>query len=175
MTVSEWFVGLLQPPYEPHEYGLALGGLLLAGVVLALLRAGRRGQAPGDPPYALRYKRHLHREYQRATLQQRSSSRRLRWDRYLKPAALLVVGVFLLVGWLAREDEGHDITRRSNGVIIRRGTDITWSPSAAGGPAFYPSCSSARAASAAPLTAGEPGYRSALDEDGDGLACEPWR
>lgn len=61
MTLSEWFVGLLEPPHEPYEHGLALCGLLLlAGFVVVLLRAGRRSQAPGNPSYALRYKRHLH-------------------------------------------------------------------------------------------------------------------
>lgn len=38
--------------------------------------------------------------------------------------------------------------------------------------AYYGSCAAARAAGAAPLYAGEPGYRSALDRDGDGVACE---
>lgn len=38
--------------------------------------------------------------------------------------------------------------------------------------AYYGSCSQARAAGAAPLYAGQPGYRSGLDRDGDGVACE---
>lgn len=37
---------------------------------------------------------------------------------------------------------------------------------------YYDDCSDARAAGAAPLYAGEPGYRSGLDRDGDGVACE---
>jgi hypothetical protein len=37
---------------------------------------------------------------------------------------------------------------------------------------YYANCSAARAAGAAPLYAGEPGYRSRLDRDGDGVACE---
>jgi hypothetical protein len=37
---------------------------------------------------------------------------------------------------------------------------------------YYPSCKAAKAAGAAPLYAGEPGYRSGLDGDGDGVACE---
>ncbi|CRZ18200.1 excalibur calcium-binding domain-containing protein [Mycolicibacterium neworleansense] len=36
----------------------------------------------------------------------------------------------------------------------------------------YPSCAAARAAGAAPLYAGQPGYSSKLDRDGDGVACE---
>jgi hypothetical protein len=38
--------------------------------------------------------------------------------------------------------------------------------------AYYANCAAARAAGAAPLYRGEPGYRSALDRDGDGVACE---
>ena len=34
-------------------------------------------------------------------------------------------------------------------------------------------CNSARAAGSAPIFAGEPGYRSEMDGDGDGVACEP--
>lgn len=43
-------------------------------------------------------------------------------------------------------------------------------PSQAG--AHYENCSEARAAGAAPLRRGEPGYRDALDRDNDGVACE---
>ncbi|WP_018683859.1 thermonuclease family protein [Actinokineospora enzanensis] len=38
--------------------------------------------------------------------------------------------------------------------------------------AYYKNCDAARAAGAAPLYRGEPGYRSALDRDNDGVACE---
>jgi hypothetical protein len=38
--------------------------------------------------------------------------------------------------------------------------------------AFYQNCTAARAAGAAPLHVGEPGYRPSLDGDGDGVACE---
>ena len=37
---------------------------------------------------------------------------------------------------------------------------------------YYPNCAAARAAGAAPIYVGEPGYRSGLDRDGDGVACE---
>lgn len=36
----------------------------------------------------------------------------------------------------------------------------------------FPSCAAARAAGAAPLRAGRPGYSRKLDRDGDGVACE---
>lgn len=41
--------------------------------------------------------------------------------------------------------------------------------------AFFPNCSAARAAGAAPIYRGEPGYRGQMDGDGDGIACEPYR
>jgi len=37
---------------------------------------------------------------------------------------------------------------------------------------YYKNCSEAKAAGAAPIYAGQPGYRSALDRDHDGVACE---
>lgn len=40
---------------------------------------------------------------------------------------------------------------------------------------YYKNCAEARAAGAAPIYEGEPGYRSELDRDGDGIACEPKR
>ena len=39
---------------------------------------------------------------------------------------------------------------------------------------FYARCDDARAAGAAPMRRGEPGYRPALDRDSDGIACEPY-
>ncbi|MDC7122671.1 excalibur calcium-binding domain-containing protein [Cellulomonas fimi] len=45
-------------------------------------------------------------------------------------------------------------------------------PTGGGASAYYGSCADARAAGAAPLYAGEPGYRSGLDRDKDGVACE---
>ncbi len=40
--------------------------------------------------------------------------------------------------------------------------------------AYYPNCAAARAAGVAPIQRGEPGYRSRLDADNDGIACEPY-
>lgn len=41
-----------------------------------------------------------------------------------------------------------------------------------GGSVYYENCDAARAAGAAPVYAGDPGYGSHLDRDGDGVACE---
>ncbi len=40
------------------------------------------------------------------------------------------------------------------------------------GPVHFSNCTEARAAGAAPLRRGEPGYRPAMDRDNDGVACE---
>jgi hypothetical protein len=37
---------------------------------------------------------------------------------------------------------------------------------------YFSSCADARKSRAAPLWRGQPGYRSGLDADGDGIACE---
>ena len=37
---------------------------------------------------------------------------------------------------------------------------------------YYKNCSEARAAGAAPIHNGQPGYSTNLDRDGDGIACE---
>lgn len=37
---------------------------------------------------------------------------------------------------------------------------------------YYRNCTEAKAAGAAPLRLGDPGYRAALDRDKDGIACE---
>jgi hypothetical protein len=42
-----------------------------------------------------------------------------------------------------------------------------------GGGSFR-NCAAARAAGAAPIRRGQPGYASHLDADGDGIACELW-
>jgi hypothetical protein len=41
-----------------------------------------------------------------------------------------------------------------------------------GGDVYYENCDAARAAGAAPVHAGDPGYGSHLDRDGDGVGCE---
>ena len=40
---------------------------------------------------------------------------------------------------------------------------------------YYPGCNAARAAGAAPIYRGQPGYRAEMDGDDDGIACEPHR
>ncbi|CAJ1493790.1 excalibur calcium-binding domain-containing protein [[Mycobacterium] kokjensenii] len=54
------------------------------------------------------------------------------------------------------------------------GAGIALAPVAAADP-YYKNCTAAREAGAAPLYEGDPGYRTELDRDGDGIACEPKR
>ncbi|RCW82021.1 excalibur calcium-binding domain-containing protein [Phyllobacterium bourgognense] len=44
-------------------------------------------------------------------------------------------------------------------------------PAAASG-VYFPNCTAARAAGAAPIRVGQAGYARKLDRDGDGIACE---
>lgn len=41
-----------------------------------------------------------------------------------------------------------------------------------GASTYYPNCTAVRAAGAAPIRSGDPGYGAHLDRDGDGVACE---
>ncbi len=47
-----------------------------------------------------------------------------------------------------------------------------YSDGSSSGSAYYKNCTAARAAGVTPLYAGDPGYASHLDRDGDGVACE---
>jgi hypothetical protein len=51
-------------------------------------------------------------------------------------------------------------------------TTVAPAPAPGGGSAYYANCTAARAAGAAPIYRGQPGYSSTLDRDGDGVACE---
>ena len=79
-------------------------------------------------------------------------SRRRKRLRQVGMIALLTVGIFVI---------GMAITN--------------WNSLRAKLPTYYPSCAWARWAGAAPIERRAPGYRSDLDADDDGTACEPIR
>ncbi len=54
----------------------------------------------------------------------------------------------------------------------RRPTTTTTPPGNGGEGTYYANCAAVRAAGRAPLHRGQPGYRSGLDRDGDGVACD---
>jgi hypothetical protein len=63
-------------------------------------------------------------------------------------------------------------------AVVQSAVIATHDPARKHSPAaevYYPNCDAARAAGVAPIYAGEPGYRKALDGDRDGIACEPYR
>lgn len=75
-------------------------------------------------------------------------------------------------GGLAADGCHND--RRNGGRHCHRGPaqPVRVPQRALGGDVYYPNCAAARAAGAAPIRAGEPGYGGHLDRDGDGKACE---
>lgn len=74
-------------------------------------------------------------------------------------------------GGLAADGCHND--RKNGGRHCHRGPSAgqTKTPSQSG-EVYYPNCSAARAAGAAPVRRGQPGYGKHLDRDGDGVGCE---
>lgn len=64
--------------------------------------------------------------------------------------------------------------RKNGGRHCHSGSDAPAKPQRAfgGSAVYFPNCSAARAAGAAPVRAGQPGYARHLDRDGDGIGCE---
>lgn len=83
-------------------------------------------------------------------------------------------------GWHPREDEyiaADNATAHmcpGFGSTSGRGITSTTAGASTGtnGDVYYQNCAAVRAAGAAPLLRGQPGYRTALDGDKDGVACE---
>lgn len=66
------------------------------------------------------------------------------------------------------EDNSGDAKGSGSGSKVKASPQ----PTATVGTVYYKGCAEARTAGAAPLKKGDPGYRSNLDGDGDGIACE---
>jgi Excalibur calcium-binding domain len=75
-------------------------------------------------------------------------------------------------GGLAADGCHND--RKNGGRHCHGGNDGSPPPvqRAYGGSVYYVNCTAARAAGAAPVRAGQPGYARHLDRDGDGVGCE---
>ncbi|AGG66861.1 excalibur calcium-binding domain-containing protein [Corynebacterium callunae] len=71
---------------------------------------------------------------------------------------------------VVQEDDSYLST--SNSAPQRFATIPDPEPATVPQSANYASCAEARAAGVAPIYAGSPGYRSGLDRDGDGIACD---
>lgn len=90
----------------------------------------------------------------------------------------LLVALFAAIA-LGAEVEDAEAQRRSRGrsrrvprMRSKRRSRSGGEWMALGAADYYPNCASARAAGAAPIRSGEPGYSRRLDRDGDGIACE---
>lgn len=76
--------------------------------------------------------------------------------------------------------EGCHNDRKNGGYHCHRGPSVGRSTASrqtqraklASGATYYANCSAAREAGAAPVHAGDPGYSTRLDRDGDGVGCE---
>ncbi|WP_231933487.1 excalibur calcium-binding domain-containing protein [Micromonospora coxensis] len=67
------------------------------------------------------------------------------------------------------------LDRNGDGIACNLKDDPDYVDDSSGGDSsdvYYANCSEARAAGAAPLHRGDPGYSRKLDRDGDGTACE---
>lgn len=63
--------------------------------------------------------------------------------------------------------------QRQTALLKSEPTEVVASSSRAS--VYFRNCNEARAAGAAPLYRGQPGYRPQMDGDNDGIACEPYR
>jgi hypothetical protein len=69
---------------------------------------------------------------------------------------------------------GAFVLMSGNGAGINRGLAGFEKPKAGSVSAYYANCAEARRAGVAPIHSWQPGYRSELDGDSDGIACEPY-
>ena len=103
--------------------------------------------------------------HRRASAQGRSSSVRS----WLLGAAL--AGASIGTGTVAATPEGRaGLSAKLKPVAVQLGWMRERDPADGD---FWHGCNDARAAGAAPIYRGEPGYRPEMDGDNDGIACEP--
>jgi hypothetical protein len=111
----------------------------------------------------------------------------LRWVTVLG-VALAAVAVWFAISTIGTEQEvaraDDPPARLQPSQAQRRAAVRALTPTEPGAPTveesgrsgvYYRNCDAVRAAGAAPLRMGQPGYRRGLDRDGDGVACEPPR
>jgi hypothetical protein len=84
----------------------------------------------------------------------------------------IAMGAAVGVGSLAiSPNRRADIVHGASNVVVAAGLQRQRAPQAGD---YWSGCSEARAAGTAPIYRGEPGYRSEMDGDSDGIACEPY-
>lgn len=98
-------------------------------------------------------------------------------------AGLLALGAIAAVAALAIPAFAHPGGLAADGCHMDRSAGVRHchgggndgpppAPRRDGGEVYYPNCAAARAAGAAPVRVGQPGYGRHLDRDGDGVGCE---
>lgn len=112
--------------------------------------------------------------------------RRFAWRakvKYPHLQTVLLIGVGLLIGgaggwWLSLKDWQRDeLLFRAKWAMrpSEPAPEVEAASSATGRPyRHFTSCNDARLAGYGSIQSFEPSYRPELDEDGDGVACEPW-
>jgi hypothetical protein len=93
---------------------------------------------------------------------------------------MAVLGSLLFFGKLINSSpsSSNNVTTNTSSVEETPSYENTYdepssdNSSSSGTSAYYANCTEAKASGNAPIYVGEAGYRSALDRDGDGIACE---
>jgi hypothetical protein len=91
---------------------------------------------------------------------------------------LAAIATFAAVYWLAPAPAA--VAQAEPGGIVETAAPVSArpvgpAPEAPEAPVYFAGCNEVRAAGLAPLFRGQPGYRSGMDGDDDGIACEPYR
>ncbi|HEX7819723.1 MULTISPECIES: excalibur calcium-binding domain-containing protein [Sphingomonadaceae] len=114
---------------------------------------------------------HASRNGRRHTKARRSEPKPISLEAKLLGAAA-VLGAFAGLGSIAASPGGRQqIVSAAHSVAVSAGIARARAPQAGD---YWPGCDAARAAGTAPIYRGEPGYRSGMDGDDDGIACEPY-
>lgn len=88
---------------------------------------------------------------------------------------MFILALALMAACLPAYGKGHKRSKvTASSASAPNGSAAHPKPAGSGGP-YFRNCAEARAAGAAPIRYGEPGYAPHLDRDGDGVACEPYR
>lgn len=97
----------------------------------------------------------------------------MRYLMALNVAGLMLPADFAIAHRGGLAADGCHNNRKNGGRHCHRGDQTpARQQRAAGGSTAFANCSAARAAGAAPVRAGQPGYGRHLDRDGDGVGCE---
>lgn len=87
--------------------------------------------------------------------------------------AAAALGAVVGIGSIAASEGGPQrVASAVRSIAVNTGMERARAPQTGD---YWPGCDAARAAGTAPIYRGEPGYRTGMDGDSDGIACEPYR